>query len=203
MIIGPPGSGITNALLDLILQDNNIIDKINLYAKDLEEPKYQLLIKKREQAGIKDLNYSSAFMEQSNTMDNIYGFVNDYNPKRKRSVLIVFDDLISHVMSDKKAQSVLKGPFIRYRKSNISFCFIIQSYFSVPKEVRLNSTPYLIFKVNDKRELQNIAINYSVDVDYKDFLKTCRNCTKEPYCFLSINTTLPANDFMKFRTKFF
>ena len=94
MIIGPPRSGKTNALLHLIQQDNNnLIDKIYLYAKDLEEPKYQLLIKKRDNAGIKNLNDPNAFIEYSNTMDDAYDKIDDYNPKRKRKVLIVFDDM--------------------------------------------------------------------------------------------------------------
>ena len=68
---------------------------------------------------------------------NIYPEIEDYN-KKKRKVLIIFDDTISHVMSDKKAQKVLKDLLIRCRKLNISLCFITQSYFSVPKDVRLN-----------------------------------------------------------------
>ena len=85
-------------------KDNNIINKIYLYAKDLEEPKYQLLIDKREKAGLKNLNDKNAFIEYSNKMDDIYENIEDYNKKRKRKVLIVFDDIISHVMSDKEAQ---------------------------------------------------------------------------------------------------
>ena len=85
-------------------KDNNIIGKIYLYAKDLEEPKYQLLIDKREKAGLKNLNDKNAFIEYSNKMDDIYENIEDYNKKRKRKVLIVFDDIISHVMSDKEAQ---------------------------------------------------------------------------------------------------
>ena len=104
LIIGPSGSGKTNYLLNSVQKDNNIIDKIYLYAKDLEEPKYQLLIKKREQAGIKNLKYKNTFTEYSNNMDDIYDDSNDYNKKRKSKVLIVFDDMISHVMSTKKAQ---------------------------------------------------------------------------------------------------
>ena len=76
--------------------------------------------------------------------------------------------------------------------------FITQSYFSVPKDVRLNST-HLIMKVNNKRELQNIAINHSADIDYKDFMKIYRECTKEPYNFLTIDTTLPVSDPLRFR----
>ena len=93
-------------------------------------------------------------------MDDVYDDINDYNRKRKGEILIVFDDMISHVMSNKKAQEVLKKLFIRCRKLNISLCFLTQSYFSVPKDVRLNCTHYVIFKLNNKRELQNIAINH-------------------------------------------
>ena len=94
-----------------------------MYFKDLEEPKYQLLIEKREQAGFKNLKDPNAFIEYSNIMDDIYDNIGDYNKKRKRKVLIVFDDMISHVMSNKQAQQVLKELFIRCRKLNISLCF--------------------------------------------------------------------------------
>ena len=93
-------------------------------------------------------------------MDDVYDDINDYNRKRKGEILIVFDAMISHVMSNKKAQEVLKKLFIRCRKLNISLCFLTQSYFSVPKDVRLNCTHYVIFKLNNKRELQKIAINH-------------------------------------------
>ena len=124
LIIGPSGSGKTNYLLNSIQKDNNIIDKIYLCAKDLEEPKYQFLIEKREQAGIKNLKDSSAIIEYSNIMDDAYENIEDYNKKRKIKVLIVYDDMISHVMFDKKAQQVLKELFIRCRKLNISLCFL-------------------------------------------------------------------------------
>ena len=84
-------------------------------------------------------------------MNDIYENIENYNKKRKRKVLIVFDDMISHEMSDEKAQRVLKDLFIRCRKLNISLCFLTQSYFSVPKDVRLNCTHYIIFKLNNKR----------------------------------------------------
>ena len=86
-------------------------------------------------------------------------------------------------MNSKKFQAILKGLFIRCRKLNISLVFISQSYFSVPEEVRLNSTHYLIMKIRNKTELQNIYINHLADIDYKDFLKIYRNCAKEPYFF--------------------
>ena len=122
-----------------------------MYAKDLEEPKYQFLIEKREKAGLKNLNDKNSFIEYSNNMDNIFENIEDYFKKRKRKVFIVFDDMISHVMSNKKAQQVLKDLFIRCRKLNISLCFLTQSYFSVPKDVRLNCTNYIVFKLNNKR----------------------------------------------------
>ena len=126
-------------------------------------------------------------------MDAIYDDIENYNKKRKRKVLIVFDDLTSHVMSDKKAQQVLKELFIRCRKLNISLCFLTQPYFSVPKDVRLSCTYYIIFKLNSKRELQNIAINHLADIDYKYFLKIYRDCTKEPFKFFTIDTAQPVD----------
>ena len=100
-------------------------------------------------------------------------------------------------------RAIIKELFIRCRKLNISLAFITQSYFSVPKDVRLNSTHYLIMKINNKRELQNIAINHSADIDYQDFKKIYRECTKEPFNFLTIDTTLPASDPLRFRKNLF
>ena len=119
LVIDPSGSGKTNYLLNSIQKENNIIDKIYLYAKDLEEPKYQFLIEKRDEAGIKKLRDKNTFIEYSNNMDDIYDDITDYNKKRKRKVLIDFDDMISHVMSNKKAQQVLKELFVRCRKLNV------------------------------------------------------------------------------------
>ena len=83
--------------------------------------------------------------------------------------------------------------FIRCRKLNISLCFLNQSYFSVLRDVRLNCAHYIIFKLNNERELQNIAINHSADIDYKDFVKMHRDCTKNPNNFLTIDTTKPVH----------
>ena len=143
MIIGPSGLGKTNYLLNSIQKDNNIVDKIYLYAKDLEEPKYKLLIDNREKAGINFNNDPTAFIEHSSSMDDILPSIEDYNKKRKRKVLIIFDDMISHVISDKKTQQILKDLFIRCRRLNISICFLTQSYFLVPKDVRLNCTHFI------------------------------------------------------------
>ena len=163
-----------------------------LYAKDLSEPMYmyEYLSKNRENAGIKHLNDSKVSIECSDTMNDIYENINDYNSNRKRKILIFFDDMIADIMTNKKFQSLIKELFIRCRKLNISLVFITQSYFSVPKDVRLNSTHYLIMKINNKRELQNIAFNHSANIDYQDFMKIYRECTREQYSFLTIDTTL-------------
>ena len=201
LTIEPSGSGKNSALLNLIQKQDNdsLVDKIYLYAKDLSEPKYQFLIKKREDAGIKNLDDPSAFIEYSNTMDDVYNNIDDYNPKRKRKILIVLDDMKADVMTNNKFRTIIKELFIRCRKLNISLAFIAQSYFKVPKDLRLNSTYYLIMKVHSRKELQNIAFNHSADIDYKDFLKIYLNCTKEPCSFLTIDTTLPADNLMRFR----
>ena len=149
LLTGGSWSGKTNTLPNLIHEQNNI-DKIHLYARDLDEPKYKILIKKRKDAGIKNLNDSNAFIECSNTMDDVYENIHDYNSSRKRKILIVFDDMIADIMTNKKFQAIIKELFIRCRKLNISLVFITQSYFSVTKDVRLNSTHYLIMKVNYK-----------------------------------------------------
>ena len=104
-------------------------------------------------------------------MDVVYKNINDCNPNRRRKILIVFDDMIAEIMTNRKFQPILKELFIRCRKIYISLVFITQSYFSAPKDVRLNSTHYFIVKINNKRELQNIAINHSADIDHKDFVK--------------------------------
>ena len=117
---------------------------------------------------MKNLNDPSAFIKYSNTMDDVYNNIDNYNAKRKRKVLIVFDDMIADIMTNKRFQAIIKELFIRFRKFNISLNFITQSYFSVPKEVRLNSTHYLIMKIDNKRKLQQIAINHSADIDCKD-----------------------------------
>ena len=118
LIIGGSGSGKTNTLLNLINEQNDI-DKIYLYARDLNEPKYRILIKKRENAGIKHLNDPNAFIECSNTMDDVYENIHDYNLSRKRKILIIFDDMIADIMTNKKFQAMIKELFIRCRKFHL------------------------------------------------------------------------------------
>ena len=134
-------------------------------------------------------------------MDGVYGNIDDYNPNRQRQNLTVFDDIITEIVSNKKFHVIIKELFIRCRKLNISLVFITQSYFSVPKDVRLNLTRCLIMKINNRKELKNITINDSADIYSKDFMKIYRECTKKLYSFLTIDTTLPAIDPLIFRKK--
>ena len=193
MIIGSSGSRKTNTLLNLIKEQGDIV-KIYWYAKDLSELKYEFLTKKLKGVGIRYCNVPNAFVDYSNRIGDVYENINDYNPNGKRKILIVLDDMIAHIINEL---------FIRCRKLNISLLFITQSYFSVRKDVRLNSTHSLITKINNRKELQNIAINHSADIDYQDFIKIYRECTKEPYNFLTIDTTLPASDPLRFRKNLF
>ena len=111
--------------------------------------------------------------------------------------------MIADIMSNKKPQAIIKELFVRCRKLNLSLVFITQSYFSVPKDVRLNSTHYLIMQINSRKELENIAINHSADVDYNDFVRIYRECTRKPNSFLTTDKTLPASNPLRFRKKLF
>ena len=100
LIIGGSGSGKRNALINLINEQKDI-DKIYFYARDLSEPMYEYLIKKRKDAKIKHLNNPNAFIECSNTTNNVYENMVEYNLRRKRKILIVFDDMIADIMTIK------------------------------------------------------------------------------------------------------
>ena len=162
----------------------------------MNEQKYQLLIKKREDAGMKHLR---AFIQYSNNIDDVCNNIDDCNPKRKRNILIVFDIMIAGISNNKKFQFIVKELFIRCKKVNISLVFITQSYFLVPKYVRLNSTHYLMMKIHSKRELQSIVNNHSADIGYKDFMNIYREYKNKPCSFLAIDTTLPADNPLRFR----
>ena len=187
LIIGPSGSGQTNSLLHLM---NNLhpIDKIYLYAKDIDEKKYQFLINKREQAGLKNLNDPKAFIEYSNGMSDALDDINNYNKNRDKKVLIVFDDMIADIEYNKDFKRIIKELFYRARKINVSIVFITQSYFRALKDARLNNTHYILMKISNKKELKRIAEEKPGHLDYKDFLKIYNYCTKEPYSFMLIDT---------------
>ena len=186
LIIAPSGSGKTNTLLHLI---NNLhpIDKIYLYAEDLHEPKYEYLINKREQAGMKNLNDPHAFIKYSDDMNDVLDDINNYNKNRDKKVLIVFDDMIADIEYNKNSKRIIKEVFYRAHKINVSIVFITQSYFRALKDARLNSTHYILMKIGNKKELKRIE-EISGHLDYKDFLKIYNFCITEPYSFMLIDT---------------
>ena len=175
------------------------IDKIYLYAKDPYERKYQYLINKREKVGLNHFADSKAFIEYSDDTQDVYKNIEDYNPGKKRKILIVFDDMIADMINNKKLNPVVTEFFIRGRKLNISIVFITQSYFKVPKDFRLNSTYFFIMKIQNKRELQQIALNHLADIDFKDFMKFYKKFTTKPYSFLVNDITLLSHDPLRFR----
>ena len=145
--------------------------------------KYQYLINKREKVGLNHFNDPKAFMEYSNDMQDVHKNIEYYNPIKKCKILIVFDDMIADMINNNKLNPIVTELFIRGRKLNISIVFITQSYFKVPKDVRLNSTHFFIMKIPKKRELRQIALNHSSDIDFKDFMNIYKKCTAEPYSF--------------------
>ena len=127
-------------------------------------------------------------------MDGIYKNITEFNPNKKRKVLIVCDDLIAGLLTNKNCNRIVTELFIRGRKVNISLIYITQYYFAVPKNIRLNSMHYFIMKIQSKREIQEIALNHSSDIDFKDFMNLYKSCTAKPYSFLVIDVTLASDN---------
>ena len=123
-------------------------------------------------------------------MQDVYKNIDEYNVVKERKILIFFDDMIADMINNKKLNSIVTKLFIRGRKLIISLVFITQSYFKVPKDVRLNSTHFFIKKIPDKSELQQIALNHSSDISTKDFINIRKKYTTELYSFLVNDTTL-------------
>ena len=107
--------------------------------------------------------------------------------------------MIAVMINNKKLNSIVTEFFIKCRKLITSLAFISQSYFKVPKDVKNNRTHFFIMKIPNKRELQQIAINHSSDINTKDFIEIYRKCTDKPYSFLVIDTILPSNNLLRFR----
>ena len=156
--------------------------------EDIHEPKYEYLINKREQAGIKNLNDPHAFIEYSDDMNDVLDDINDCNKNRDKKVLIVFDDMIADIEYNKNYKRVIKELFYRARKINVSIVFITQSYFRALKDARLNSTHSIKMKIGNKKKLKRIAEEKSGHLDYKDFFKMYNYCTEDPYSFTTIDT---------------
>ena len=132
-------------------------------------------------------------------MHNVYKNIDNYNPDKENKILIVFDDMIADMINNKKLNSIVTELFIRCTKLNISSVFASQTYLKVPKDIRNNSTHFFIMKISNKRELQQIALNHSSDINTKDFIEIYRKCTDKPYSFLVNDTTLPSNNPLRFR----
>ena len=132
-------------------------------------------------------------------MDDIYKNIEEHNPIKKRKILMEFDDIFAYMLSNKKFNPIVTELFIRGRKLNISLVFITQSYFAVPKNIRLNSTHYFVMKIPNKRRLPQTAFNKSSDIDFQDFLNLYKKCTEKPYSFLVIDTTLASDNSLRFR----
>ena len=118
-------------------------------------------------------------------MDDIYKDIEDYNPNKKHKTLIIFDDMIADMLSTKKLNPIVTELFIRVRKLNICLVSITQSYFLVPKVVRLNCTHYIIMNLPNKRELKQTAPKNSSDIDFQDFINLYKKCTANhiPFCY--------------------
>ena len=136
-------------------------------------------------------------------MQDVYKDIDEYDIDKEGKILVAFDDMIADMINNKKLNSTVTELFIKRRKLNISLVFITQSYFKVPKDVRLNTTHFFIMKIPNKRELQQIAINHSSDINTKDFANIYRKCTAEPYSFLVNDTTLASDNPLRFRKNLF
>ena len=141
-------------------------------------------------------------MDYSNDMHDVYKNIDDCNSDKETKILIVFDGMIADMNHNKKLNSIVTELFIRGRKLNISLVFITQSYFKVPKDVRLNTSHFLIAKIPNNGEIQQIA-KHSSDISNKDFVNIYRKCTDEPYSFLVNDTTFTSNNSLRFRKNLF
>ena len=196
------GSGKTNALLNLI-DNQQDVDKIYLYAKDPYKAKCQYLINRRAKVGLKHHDDPKAFIKSSNDMQDVYKNIEIYNLEKKSKVLLVFNDVIVDIINKKQINLMVTKLLIGDRILIISLVFITQWYFKVPKEVRLNSTHFFIMKISNKRELEKIFLNHSSNIEFKDFMKVYKKYTVEQYSFLVNDTTLQSDNPLRFRKNIF
>ena len=136
-------------------------------------------------------------------MQHTYKNIDEYNTDKEHKILIVFVYMIADMTNNKKLNSIVTDLFIRGRKLNISLVFITQSYFKIPKDITLNYTHFFIMKIPNKRELQQIALNNSSDINSKDFIKIYKKCTAEPYCFLINDAALASDNPLRFGKNLF
>ena len=131
-------------------------------------------------------------------MDNIYKNIEEYKPNKKRKILIAFDDMIADMLSNKKLNPIVIELFIRDRKVNISLVFVTQSYFAMPKSIRLNSTDYFIMEIPNKQKLHQNAFNHSSDIEFDDLTNLYKKCTAKLYSVLVIDATITSDNPLRF-----
>ena len=152
--------------------------------------KYRYLIKNCEDVGIKNFNDSKAFMKYSNDMNDLYNSIYEH-PRKKRKVLIVFDDMIAEMTINKKNHSVFTA------KRNIYLVFIMESYFQVPKYVRLNTAHCFIMNIPNKWKINKLQLIINLILT-SEFKRPRRNFTSELCSLLAIDTILPSDDALRF-----
>ena len=137
---------------------------------------------------------------------DIYKNIEEYNPNKKHQILIVLDDMIADMLIclviKKQLNSIVTELFIKGRKPNNSLGFITQSYFKVPKDVRLNTMHLLrnfYYKNSKQKKSSTNCAYHSSDIDLKDFMNLYKKCTAKPYSFLVIDTTLASDNLLHFR----
>ena len=175
LIIGGSGSGKTNALLNLINHVLNI-DNIYLYSKINTKQNFY-------SKNMKMLEQSILMIQKLLLIIQTIWMIKDYDPNKKRKILIVFDDMIADMLSNKKLNPIVTELFIRGRKLNISLVFITRSYFAVPKTIRRNSTHFFVMIIPNERELQQIAFNHSSDIKFQDFISLHKTYCKTTFFF--------------------
>ena len=172
LTVSGSGSGKTNTLLNLI-NNQPYIDKIYLYSKGPYEGKYHYLIKNREKVGLNYYDNPKAFMEYSNDVQDVYKNIEEYNPGKKRKVLIVFNDMIADMANNKNLNPIVTELFIRGRKLDISIAFITKSYFKVTKDVYYETYTHFYYEKSRWKKISANFCNHSSNIDFKDFIKIC------------------------------
>ena len=132
-------------------------------------------------------------------MDSICENVDEYNPSKKLEILIVFDAMIADITSNKKPNSIVTELFIEGIKLNISLVFVTPCYFTVLKNIRVNSSRYFIMKTPNKSQIQQITFHYSSDIGLEDYMNLYQKCTANPYFFIVIDTTIASDNLLHSR----
>ena len=140
-------------------------------------------------------------MDHSQIIDDIYENVKDYNPTKKRKMLVVFDDITADMETYRTLSSVFTELLLRETKRNISFVLISKFYFKVPRTIRLNATHCFTMQITNKREFHQTASNHSSDTEFRELMKLCNDFAKEPFSSLANGASLPSGNSLRSRKK--